>query len=74
MTQLWHTVNCSERDAHKRLNRESMAKPMLERMAISEKVKVACNFREYREWQDRLRHNVDVFLVGAMKNVVMGAS
>ena len=41
---------------------------------VSEKVKVVRDFREYREWQERLRHNMDVFRVGAIKNVVMGAS
>ena len=51
-----------------------MAKHMSDQLAISEKVKVARDFREYREWQDRLRHNMDVFRVGAIKNVVMGAS
>ena len=51
-----------------------MAKHMSNQLVISEKENVACDFREYREWQDRLRHNMDVFHVGAIKNVVMGAS
>ena len=52
----------------------SMGKPMSERTAIPEKVKVAGDFREYREWHERLRHNMDDFRVGAIKNVVLGAS
>ena len=64
---------CSQHSTHTGLNRESMAKPMSERMAISEKVKVVCDFREYREWQERLRHNMDDFRVGVIKNVVLGA-
>ena len=51
-----------------------MAKHMSEQLALSEKVKVVCDFREYRERQDRLRDNMDVFRVGAIKNVEMGAS
>ena len=51
-----------------------MAKHMSDQLAILGKVKVACDFRGYREWQERLRHNMDVFRVGAIKNVVMGAS
>ena len=51
-----------------------MAKHMSDQLVISEKVKGACDFREYREWHDRLRLNMDVFRVGAIKNVVMGAS
>ena len=50
-----------------------MATHMSDQLEISEKVKVACDFRGYREWQERLRHNMDVFRVGAIKNVVMGA-
>ena len=41
---------------------------------VLEKVKVACDFREYHEWQERLRHNMDDFRLGALKNVVLGAS
>ena len=51
-----------------------MATHMSDQLAISEKVKVVRDFREYREWQEGLRHNMDVFRVGAIKNVVMGAS
>ena len=51
-----------------------MAAHMSDKLAILEKVKVVRDFREYREWQDRLRHNVDVFRVSVIKNVVMGAS
>ena len=47
---------------------------MSTQLAISKKVKVPCDFREYREWHERLRHNVDDFRVGAIKNVVLGAS
>ena len=41
---------------------------------VSEKVKVACDFRKYREWHDQFRYNVDDFRVGAIKNVVLRAS
>ena len=34
---------------------------MSDELAISEKVKVVHDFREYREWQERLRNNVNVF-------------
>ena len=47
---------------------------MSTQLAISKKVKVTRDFREYREWHDHLRYNVDDFRVGAIKNVVMGAS
>ena len=47
---------------------------MSEQVAISEKVKVKCDFREYCEWPETLKNNVYVCGVGAMKNVVMGAS
>ena len=30
-------------------------------LAILKKVKVACDFRKYREWQGGVRHNMDVF-------------
>ena len=51
-----------------------MGKRMSEQVAVSEKLKVECDFREYREWPETLRNNVYVFGVGEMKNVVMGAS
>ena len=51
-----------------------MGRRMSEQVAISEKVKVECDFREYREWPQMLGNNVYVCGVGAMKNVVMGAS
>ena len=51
-----------------------MGKRMSEQVAVSEKLKVECNFREYREWPEILRNNMYVCGVGAMKNVVMGAS
>ena len=45
-----------------------------EQVALSEKVKVECDFREYREWPHTLGNNVYACGIGAMKNVVMGAS
>ena len=47
---------------------------MSTQLAISKKVKVVHDFREYREWHDPLRYNVDDFRVGVIKNVVLRAS
>ena len=52
----------------------SMARRMSEQVALSEKVKVECDFREYRERPHTLGNNVYACGIGAMKNVVMGAS